>query len=156
LLTRLGRRYTIMIFASGILIFGLAASYAQSFETFLVLRLGIAFCTISTFTTTYVYVLEMVGGIWSVLLGIGLEFPWALGYSVLPAVAYAVPEWSWLQFTITIPLVLFIVATLVLPESPRWLLSQGRVEEAEDILDRAMEINGKGGFPSEVKLVPVS
>ncbi len=97
--------------------------------------------------------MEMVGGVWSVIIGIGLEFPWALGYSVLPAVAYAVPEWSWLQLTITIPLILFAFVTLILPESPRWLLAEGRLEEAEDVLDRALEINGSQ-FPEGMKLVP--
>jgi len=153
---RFGRRYTIMGFAVGVLVFGVAASYAQTFTAFLVFRFLIAFCNISVFTTTYVYCLEMVGGRWSTYIGIGLEFPWAVGYSVLPAVAYIVRDWSWLQFTITVPLALFVLITFILPESPRWLLAQGRLEEAEDVLDRAMEINGKGGFPPEIKLIPTA
>ena len=41
--------------------------------------------------------MELVSAKWSIIIGIGLEFPWALGYSVLPAIAYAIPDWSWLQ-----------------------------------------------------------
>ena len=37
--------------------------------------------------------MEIVGGKWKVIVGIGLEFPWAIGYAVLPAIAYAVPDW---------------------------------------------------------------
>jgi hypothetical protein len=32
--------------------------------------------------------MEMVGGHWKTYVGVGLEFPWALGYSVLPGIAY--------------------------------------------------------------------
>ena len=95
--------------------------------------------------------MEMVGGKWRVIIGIGIEFPWALGYSVLPAIAYAVPHWSYLQLTISAPLALFILITFILPESPRWLLTKGRLEDAEDVLDRAVEVNG-GQWPEGTKL----
>jgi hypothetical protein len=32
--------------------------------------------------------MEMVGGSWKTYVGVGLEFPWAFGYSVLPGIAY--------------------------------------------------------------------
>ena len=31
-------------------------------------------------TTFYVYAMEMVGGKWKTLFGIGFEYPWALAY----------------------------------------------------------------------------
>ena len=99
--------------------------------------------------------MEMVGGKWSVIVGIGLEFPWAFGYSILPLLAYYVPEWSWLHLTISLPILLFLPVTCILPESPRWLLAQGRLDEAEDVLDRALEIN-KSKWPDNFKLVKVN
>ena len=38
--------------------------------------------------TTWFSGMEMVGGHWKTYVGVGLEFPWALGYSVLPGIAY--------------------------------------------------------------------
>ena len=40
------------------------------------------------------------------------------------------------------------------PESPRWLLSVGRVEEAEEIVRRGAEYNGIQ-LPGDFKLTPV-
>lgn len=97
--------------------------------------------------------MEIVGGIWSVIVGIGLEFPWAIGYALLPAIAYNVPAWYNLQLTITLPLIVFFFISFILPWNPRWLLSKGRLEEAEDILDRAMEINRNPGREN-IKLYP--
>ena len=45
--------------------------------------------------------MEIVGGRWSVIIGIGLEFPWAVGYIALAGIAYRVPDWSELQLAIS-------------------------------------------------------
>ncbi len=50
-----GRKYTIMSSAVLLVIFGCAAAYSSSFILFMVLRFCIAFCSISCFTTAFVY-----------------------------------------------------------------------------------------------------
>ena len=35
--------------------------------------------------------MEIVGGKWKTYVGVGLEFPWAIGYSVLPGIAFILP-----------------------------------------------------------------
>jgi len=152
---RFGRKLTIIGLTCGVFAFGIAASYAHTFILFIIFRFMIAFCKTSVFTTTYVYCLEMIGGKWSTFIGIGLEFPWALGYSVLPLIAYHVRDWSWLQFVITIPLVFFLLVTFFLPESPRWLLARGKLDDAKEVLSDAMKINGKGEFPKDFQLTQV-
>ena len=89
--------------------------------------------------------MEIVGGKWSSIIGIGLEFPWAIGYILLPWMALAVPDWSDLQLAISLPLLVFVVVVFLVPENPRWLLSKGKMDEAEDVLDKATEVNGEPG-----------
>ncbi len=45
-------------------------------------------------------------------------------------------SWRWMFATATIPSVGFLLALLRIPESPRWLVSRQRPEEAESILAR--------------------
>ena len=80
--------------------------------------------------------------------GIGFEFPWALAYSLLPAIGYYERNWRNLQLIISVPPTILIFAYYFMPESPRWLITQGRVEEAKVILQKAAKTNGKV-WPSE-------
>ena len=85
-------------------------------QVFIFLRWCVAISSIALFTCGYVYCMEMVaitsiitlllffiiiitnlitilftqvGGVWCTLIGIGLEFPWALGYMSLPLVCFS-------------------------------------------------------------------
>ena len=89
--------------------------------------------------------MEIIGGDWKTILGIGLMFPWATGYSVLPLIVYYVPNWQHLQLVLSMPLPFFAIIYWFLPECPRWLLTKGRTNEAKKILENAIRINGKIG-----------
>ena len=52
------------------------------------------------------------------------------------------------MLAITLPCIVFFFYWNYLPESPRWLLLQGRFDEAQEIIERAARINGK----SELKI----
>ena len=44
--------------------------------------------------------------------------------------------WRWMFTAVALPAVVFIFASLFIPESPRWLLTRGRDVEAESVLRR--------------------
>ncbi len=72
-----------------------------------------------------------------------MMFPWAVGYSVLPVITYYVRDWYNLQLLASAPLPFFLIAYFFLPECPRWLLTKGRFDEANAIMEKAARINGK-------------
>jgi SP family arabinose:H+ symporter-like MFS transporter len=60
-----------------------------------------------------------------------------LAYFVNWALVGAGPaNWRWMFGTGAVPAVVFILFVLRIPESPRWLLKQGRDREARDVLGR--------------------
>ncbi|MGC8624205.1 MAG: sugar porter family MFS transporter [Phycisphaerae bacterium] len=44
--------------------------------------------------------------------------------------------WRWMFTVVAVPSIVFLLGTLVIPESPRWLAKQGRIGEAREILAR--------------------
>jgi len=101
-------------------------AFSESMSTFIVLRMFLAFSSV---------------GFWKTLFGIGFEFPWALAYSILPGIAYNERNWRNLQLIISVPPAIFLVAYYFIPESPRWLVTQKRVKEAEVVLKKAAKVN---------------
>ncbi len=61
--------------------------------------------------------------------GILVAFLSDLGFS-------ASGSWRWMLGVIAIPGALFLIGVLVLPDSPRWLVKAGRVEQARQVLRR--------------------
>ncbi len=72
------------------------------------------------------------------LLG-ALTLAWAAGAVTAYFVGYAMlslgdDAWRWMLATPAIPGILTVLLRLGTPESPRWLLSKGRVDEAHDVV----------------------
>ena len=79
-----GRKKTIILFSTAMSIFSIAIAFSNSMTTFIILRMLAALSSVGFWTTFFVYAMEMVGGKWKAILGIGFEFPWAVAYSILP------------------------------------------------------------------------
>ena len=59
---------------------------------------------------------------------------YAVGYVVLAIEAYFIRNWRTLTVITILPSFIILLIFKSIPESPRWLASQGRIKEAENIL----------------------
>ena len=64
-----------------------------------------------------------------------------LAWTILPAYAQE-DGWRYLVFCTALPLLGVYVLYFFLPESPRWLLAQGRIDEAQTVFNYAAHVNG--------------
>ncbi|MDQ0874650.1 putative MFS transporter [Paenibacillus sp. V4I3] len=70
-----------------------------------------------------------------------LNVMWTVGYVVSNLVGYYLlktgpDSWRWMLASAAIPAVIVLLLRIGTPESPRWLISKGRVEEAREIVKK--------------------
>lgn len=78
---------------------------------------------------------EWSPGAWRSKSLVILSMAWYVGAltgSIVGFCMYSAGDnWPWLLFTPAIPALIFLLLRISVPESPRWLLAQGKVKEAE-------------------------
>ncbi|SUM31655.1 major facilitator superfamily transporter, sugar porter family [Staphylococcus gallinarum] len=74
------------------------------------------------------------------LLG-GINAFWFIGYAISYLIGYFLlplgqGSWRWMLISGALPIVLLLLARLNMPESPHWLIKQGRHKEANTIVEK--------------------
>lgn len=85
--------------------------------------------------------MEIIGVKWRELIGVLYQVPFNMGHLSLPLFAYFIRDWRSLQFALSIPSVVLISYYWLIPESPRYLFTTGRVEESIKVLEKAAKFN---------------
>ncbi|XP_005383792.1 PREDICTED: solute carrier family 22 member 13 isoform X2 [Chinchilla lanigera] len=140
---RTGRRGSFLVQLLLFAITGLAMAFVPSFELYMALRFALA-TAIGGYTLNITTLLsEWVGPSWRTPAVVLCMATFALGQMVLAGLAYGVRKWRLLQIFSTVPILLLFFYFWAVPESARWLLIQGRVEEATQLVQKAALVNKK-------------
>ncbi|XP_032012372.1 solute carrier family 22 member 4 isoform X1 [Hylobates moloch] len=116
--------------------------FSISWEMFTVLFVIVGMGQISNYVVAFILGTEILGKSVRIIFStLGVCTFFAVGYMLLPLFAYFIRDWRMLLLALTVPGVLCVPLWWFIPESPRWLLSQGRFREAEDIIHKAAKMN---------------
>jgi putative MFS transporter len=146
---------TLVIFT----IFSLACAYAWSLQSLMLLRFiqGIGLGGEIPVMAAYINEIANSGRRGRFTLMTQLTF--SIGLFVVALVGvWAVPVLGWHSMFIigALPAILALPMRMLMPESPRWLASQGRGKEASDVLDKIeREITAEGKILAAPQPVPV-
>lgn len=61
----------------------------------------------------------------------------------LAVVTTFVHDWFQLSLVTSVPFLFYFLYIFIMPESPRWLLAKGKLEDALKILETMARVNGK-------------
>ncbi|KAL2077663.1 hypothetical protein ACEWY4_027167 [Coilia grayii] len=124
-------------------VFSLIQAASNSWEMFCVFYFIVGMGQIANYCAAFILGCELLNKSCRVTFAtVGISFTYALGYALLPLFAFFIRDWRMLLVALSVPGFLYIPLWWYIPESPRWLLSQGRVEDAEAIIRAAAKMNG--------------
>ncbi|XP_071468210.1 organic cation/carnitine transporter 2 isoform X6 [Marmota flaviventris] len=140
---RFGRKNVLFVTMGMQTGFSFLQIFSKNFEMFTVLFVLVGMGQISNYVAAFVLGTEILGkSIRIIFSTLGVCIFYAFGFMVLPLFAYFIRDWRMLLLALTVPGVLCAALWWFIPESPRWLISQGRYKEAEVIIRKAAKING--------------
>uniref|UniRef100_A0A8C9XDX9 Major facilitator superfamily (MFS) profile domain-containing protein n=1 Tax=Sander lucioperca TaxID=283035 RepID=A0A8C9XDX9_SANLU len=123
-------------------IFSFVPIFSPSWTVFSILLFTSGLGQISNYVAAFVLGTEILTGNVRVMFSsLGVSLGFAVGYMTLPLLAYFLRDWKSLLLAISLPGLLYLPLLWFIPESPLWLLSQGRVKETETIVRKAAKMN---------------
>ena len=151
----IGRERTMIVAAVLLAIGSIMTAMAQSVVVFNIFRIlggvGVGLCSVAS----PMYLAEIAPHKIRGKLGVMYLQALVIGSTVAPLVAYGLvrifPDtvyWRWMFGVQMVVVILFAIFLFMLPQSPRWLVQKGRLDEAARVLDR---IHGAGTAPAELR-----
>ncbi|XP_034535334.1 solute carrier family 22 member 4-like, partial [Notolabrus celidotus] len=139
---RFGRKKVVFISLAAQCVAVILQSFSHSWRMFCIMFLFVGASQISLYISAFVLGTEVLSKTMRVIFTtLGAFLFYCIGYMTLPWIAYAIREWRTLMAVLAATSVVYIPLWWFIPESPRWLLTQGRVEEAEAIVRDAARKN---------------
>ncbi|XP_053618234.1 beta-alanine transporter-like [Plodia interpunctella] len=146
---RYGRRPTILLMILLEVPLAIAVAFPGSYWTYIVLRVVSGLFFPALYQLPYVLALELMPPLRRTYTGIVVSMLFASGMCLLALLAFLVKDWFYLSLSTTMPFILLYGYYWLIPESPRWLVSRGRIADAEKVfrnMARKNSIELRRGF----------
>ncbi|KAK3777153.1 hypothetical protein RRG08_044982 [Elysia crispata] len=127
------------------------AAYSVSWQMFAVTRFFIGLLIGIILMMAVTLLAELLPMRWRHL---GPVIPsWPLGVMCFAGVAALLENWAYLHIVCAVLSGLFVLGFFYVPESPRWLATQGRLEESYSVLEKIARANKKPMPPSAMDVI---
>ncbi|GEP73738.1 sugar transporter [Lentilactobacillus rapi DSM 19907 = JCM 15042] len=139
---RFGRK-RLLVLASILFLIGSSLSmFAQGFISMVIARIILGFAVGSASALTPAYLAELadaphrgsLGTMFQLMITLGILLAYVSNLSFLHHNLLGLRDWRWMLGSALIPALLLFVGSMILPESPRYLVEKGRIDEARDVL----------------------
>lgn len=147
---RVGRKITICVGLLLLIAAAFAVSWTPEIISFTILEFIIGGTNHGSFLCTNVLGQELVGPSKRKYTGTIQHMFFSIGLVYQTIVYYFSRDWQISCIVLAASCIIFIPYWWLIPESPRWLISQGRNEEANVILQKMAKVNGTKLSPDVV------
>ncbi|XP_045784990.1 carcinine transporter-like [Maniola jurtina] len=123
---------------------GIASIFSRNLLQFSLCRFVMGMSYDNCMMMTYLLVLEYVAPKYrSIMSNLPFALFFSLGAVALPWIALACGHWKTISIVTSVPMAITLLAPFVMPESPRWLLSKNRIDDAVRKVLTIAKINKK-------------
>ncbi|KAL8164852.1 UNVERIFIED_CONTAM: hypothetical protein K2H54_011023 [Gekko kuhli] len=122
-------------------VFGVAAAFVPTFPLYCAFRFLLGVTISGLAISTLALGTEWVGVTYRPHTVVATHVGFAVGQMTLAGLAYAIRDWRLLQVIGSAPVFALVVYLWLLPESARWLVTKGKVEDARKLLRKAAAMN---------------
>ncbi|XP_016071834.1 PREDICTED: solute carrier family 22 member 8 isoform X2 [Miniopterus natalensis] len=122
---------------------GSGAAFSPTLAIYMVLRFLCGFSIAGVTLSTVILNVEWMSTQLRAIMTVGLGYFYTFGQFILPGLAYIIPQWRWLQLTVSVPFFAFFLLSWWIPESIRWMVLSGKSLKALKILRWVAAFNGK-------------
>uniref|UniRef100_A0A3P8WNG7 Solute carrier family 22 member 13b n=1 Tax=Cynoglossus semilaevis TaxID=244447 RepID=A0A3P8WNG7_CYNSE len=133
-----GRRFVVLWSHLQLLVSGVAGAFSPNIYVYMVFKFlgGMADSGI----ITHVFVVWTDSARFA-LCTILCHMTFPVGLMIMSGVAYLIQDWRILQLVLFCPLVVLLAVLYIVPESARWLITQGKKKKATKEIQRAAKVN---------------
>ncbi len=153
---RYGRRASLLVMAALYLVSALGCAFAWSWWALVFFRIVGGLGVGGSSVLGPMYIAEIAPARWrgrlvalfqfNIVSGILLAY---LSNYLVGLAGFGAAEWRWKLGISAVPALLFLLMVFTIPESPRWLIKRGRIDEGRDVL----RITGETDYAQEVERI---
>ncbi|XP_048190440.1 solute carrier family 22 member 14 [Perognathus longimembris pacificus] len=140
---KLGRHPTILLSFLCLAIFGFGTAFVSSFHQYLLFRFAVSQAVVGYIIGSLCLATEWLEGEHRTHAIILAHCFITVGILFLAGLAYSIPHWRLLFLVGGVPIFSLLSCIWFLPESPRWLMTRGKIEEAKKVLCYVARVNKK-------------
>ncbi|XP_036036283.1 solute carrier family 22 member 12 [Onychomys torridus] len=140
---RFGRRRVLTWSYLQVAVSGITAAFIPIFPLYCLFRFLVAAAVAGVMMNTVSLLMEWTSARGRTLMMTLNSVGFSFGHVLTGSMAYGVRSWRMLQLAVSIPFFLCFVSSWWLPESARWLLTVGKLEQGLRELQRVAAINRK-------------
>lgn len=145
-------RKRLLVLASILFLIGSGLSmFAMGFVSMIIARIILGFAVGSASALTPAYLAELadaphrgsLGTMSQLMITLGILLAYVSNLGFLHHNLLGLRDWRWMLGSALIPALLLFIGSIILPESPRYLVEKGNIDEARDVLHELRKNNPK-------------
>ncbi|CAJ0593624.1 unnamed protein product [Cylicocyclus nassatus] len=140
---KFGRRRSFFIILTCLVVFGTINAFVKNIESFIVMRFLTGLPFPALFQIPFIICMEFMGKSGRIFSGLMISLFFGAAMALLGVLAMFIRRWRQLTFFCNAPFAILFCYYFFLPESPRWLVSANKWEEAKAQLRRIARTNGR-------------